>query len=293
MSPRRVRGSSERSASFGPRTPGTPGHWPRRPYGTAWTPWSRSAATAPSAKWRVASWRPGRTRRPWRPGRVSSARPCSAFRPAPATPSTKRSGTTDRGARRSPPPSRGAAAASTAGPRARGADAGHRAAGRLLRSRRRGVGDGGRAHQDQRSGPLSASGGRDPARLRAAPGQGRGGRRGGPRRQRDPRGRRWRPLPGRRIPPAAPLRSGRRSARRLCGDRRSRSSGASRSHPGGTASRTARGAVPARSPRRDRTHRRRPLTFEWDGEVKCGRTRYTLDILPAVLPVLAPAAESV
>ncbi|MGY0489126.1 diacylglycerol/lipid kinase family protein [Streptomyces sp. WG-D5] len=32
-----------------------------------------------------------------------------------------------------------------------------------------------------------------------------------------------------------------------------------------------------------------PLTFEWDGEVKGGRTRYTLDVLPAVLPVLSPA----
>ncbi|WP_327653885.1 diacylglycerol/lipid kinase family protein [Streptomyces sp. NBC_00483] len=36
-----------------------------------------------------------------------------------------------------------------------------------------------------------------------------------------------------------------------------------------------------------------PLTFEWDGEVKRGRTRYALDILPAALPVLAPTAESV
>ncbi|MEV6752692.1 diacylglycerol kinase family protein [Streptomyces sp. NPDC051214] len=32
-----------------------------------------------------------------------------------------------------------------------------------------------------------------------------------------------------------------------------------------------------------------PLTFEWDGEVKAGRTRYALDVLPSVLPVLAPA----
>ncbi|MEV0522455.1 diacylglycerol kinase family protein [Streptomyces sp. NPDC050439] len=32
-----------------------------------------------------------------------------------------------------------------------------------------------------------------------------------------------------------------------------------------------------------------PLTFEWDGEVKGGRTRYALEVLPAVLPVLSPA----
>ncbi|GAA2979958.1 diacylglycerol kinase [Streptomyces fulvorobeus] len=31
-----------------------------------------------------------------------------------------------------------------------------------------------------------------------------------------------------------------------------------------------------------------PLTFERDGEVQRGRTRYTLDVLPAVLPVLSP-----
>lgn len=35
-----------------------------------------------------------------------------------------------------------------------------------------------------------------------------------------------------------------------------------------------------------------PLTFEWDGEVRRGRARYTLDVLPAVLPVLSPPASS-
>jgi diacylglycerol kinase (ATP) len=35
-----------------------------------------------------------------------------------------------------------------------------------------------------------------------------------------------------------------------------------------------------------------PLTFEWDGEVQRGRTRYTLDVLPAVLPVLSPPEPS-
>jgi diacylglycerol kinase (ATP) len=35
-----------------------------------------------------------------------------------------------------------------------------------------------------------------------------------------------------------------------------------------------------------------PLTFEWDGEVQRGRTRYALDVLPAVLPVLSPPTPS-
>ncbi|MGW6054744.1 diacylglycerol/lipid kinase family protein [Streptomyces sp. NPDC055189] len=34
------------------------------------------------------------------------------------------------------------------------------------------------------------------------------------------------------------------------------------------------------------------LAFEWDGEVQRGRTRYALDVLPAVLPVLSPTGPT-